>query len=93
MLSVSSRIVFLCGVNLVTDVQVFSIFEDLGISVDVVATSEVSISLTLDPSKLWSRELIQQARVWDYLHYFQVLPLHNMNMHFKFPFIITHFKL
>ncbi|XP_059278632.1 aspartokinase 2, chloroplastic-like isoform X2 [Lycium ferocissimum] len=41
-------------------VQVFSIFEDLGISVDVVATSEVSISLTLDPSKLWSRELIQQ---------------------------------
>lgn len=27
---------------------------------DVVATSEVSISLTLDPSKLWSRELIQQ---------------------------------
>ena len=43
--------------------QVFSIFEDLGISVDVVATSEVSISLTLDPSKLWSRELIQQASV------------------------------
>ncbi|KAJ0054697.1 hypothetical protein Pint_02526 [Pistacia integerrima] len=41
--------------------KVFSIFEDLGISVDVVATSEVSISLTLDPSKLWSRELIQQA--------------------------------
>ncbi|GMI76858.1 hypothetical protein like AT5G14060 [Hibiscus trionum] len=40
--------------------KVFSIFEDLGISVDVVATSEVSISLTLDPLKLWSRELIQQ---------------------------------
>ncbi|XP_026385610.1 aspartokinase 2, chloroplastic-like isoform X2 [Papaver somniferum] len=40
--------------------KVFEIFEDLGISVDVVATSEVSISLTLDPSKLWSRELIQQ---------------------------------
>ncbi|XP_043706774.1 aspartokinase 2, chloroplastic-like isoform X2 [Telopea speciosissima] len=40
--------------------KVFSIFEDLGISVDVVATSEVSISLTLDPSKFWSRELIQQ---------------------------------
>ncbi|KAF2322959.1 hypothetical protein GH714_032442 [Hevea brasiliensis] len=38
--------------------KVFSTFEDLGI-VDVVA-SEVSISLTLDPSKLWSRELIQQ---------------------------------
>lgn len=43
--------------------QVFSIFEDLGISVDSVATSEVSISLTLDPSKFWSRELIQQASV------------------------------
>lgn len=41
----------------------FAIFEDLGISVDVVATSEVSLSLTLDPSKLWSRELIQQASV------------------------------
>ncbi|XP_020107400.1 aspartokinase 1, chloroplastic-like isoform X4 [Ananas comosus] len=40
--------------------KVFSIFEDLGISVDCVATSEVSISLTLDPSKIWSRELIQQ---------------------------------
>ncbi|XP_052162448.1 aspartokinase 2, chloroplastic-like isoform X2 [Oryza glaberrima] len=40
--------------------KVFSIFEDLGISVDCVATSEVSISLTLDPSKLWSRELIKQ---------------------------------
>ncbi|KAL6509134.1 Adenylate kinase isoenzyme 1 [Orobanche gracilis] len=40
--------------------KVFSTFEELGISVDVVATSEVSISLTLDPSKLWSRELIQQ---------------------------------
>ncbi|KAJ8477647.1 hypothetical protein OPV22_021374 [Ensete ventricosum] len=40
--------------------KVFAIFEDLGISVDCVATSEVSISLTLDPSKLWSRELIQQ---------------------------------
>ncbi|KEH23492.1 aspartokinase 1, chloroplastic isoform X2 [Medicago truncatula] len=40
--------------------KVFSIFEDLGISIDMVATSEVSISLTLDPSKLWSRELIQQ---------------------------------
>jgi hypothetical protein len=44
-------------------VQVFSIFEDLGISVDCVATSEVSISLTLDPSKLWSRELIQQVSI------------------------------
>ncbi|EYU28463.1 hypothetical protein MIMGU_mgv1a005583mg [Erythranthe guttata] len=40
--------------------KVFAIFEDLDISVDVVATSEVSISLTLDPSKIWSRELIKQ---------------------------------
>lgn len=47
--------------TLYSGVQVFSIFEDLGISVDCVATSEVSISVTLDPSKLWSRELIQQA--------------------------------
>ncbi|XP_058092954.1 aspartokinase 2, chloroplastic-like isoform X5 [Magnolia sinica] len=47
--------------------KVFSIFEELGISVDVVATSEVSISLTLDPSKLWSRELIQQASELDHV--------------------------
>ncbi|GAA0170865.1 amino acid kinase [Lithospermum erythrorhizon] len=47
--------------------RVFAIFEDLGISVDVVATSEVSISLTLDPSKLWSRELIQQASELDHV--------------------------
>lgn len=47
--------------------RVFSIFENLGISVDVVATSEVSISLTLDPSKLWSRELIQQASELDHM--------------------------
>ncbi|KAL8519957.1 hypothetical protein ACS0TY_010769 [Phlomoides rotata] len=40
--------------------KVFAIFEELDISVDVVATSEVSISLTLDPSKIWSRELIKQ---------------------------------
>ena len=40
--------------------RVFSIFEELGISVDVVATSEVSISLTLDPSKLLKREFIKQ---------------------------------
>uniref|UniRef100_A0A804ML47 Aspartokinase n=1 Tax=Zea mays TaxID=4577 RepID=A0A804ML47_MAIZE len=44
--------------------KVFSIFEDLGISVDCVATSEVSISLTLDPSKLWSCELVQHKNVW-----------------------------
>ncbi|KAK3026728.1 hypothetical protein RJ639_042181 [Escallonia herrerae] len=47
--------------------KVFSTFEGLGISVDVVATSEVSISLTLDPSKLWSRELIQQASELDHV--------------------------
>lgn len=40
--------------------KVFSIFQDLEISVDMIATSEVSISLTLDTAKLWSRELIQQ---------------------------------
>ncbi|KAK3009866.1 hypothetical protein RJ639_011880 [Escallonia herrerae] len=47
--------------------KVFSTFEELGISVDVVATSEVSVSLTLDPSKLWSRELIQQASELDHV--------------------------
>ena len=47
--------------------QVFAIFEDLGISVDCVATSEVSVSVSLDPSKIWSRELIQQARVSIYM--------------------------
>ncbi|KAL2631270.1 hypothetical protein R1flu_015956 [Riccia fluitans] len=40
--------------------KVFSVFAENGISVDVVATSEVSISLTLDPAKLWERELIEQ---------------------------------
>ncbi|GBG79404.1 hypothetical protein CBR_g29552 [Chara braunii] len=40
--------------------KVFSIFEDMGISVDCVATSEVSVSLTLDPARMWTRELIQQ---------------------------------
>lgn len=47
--------------------RVFSIFEELGISVDCVATSEVSISLTLDPSKFWSRELILQASELDHV--------------------------
>jgi aspartokinase len=45
-----------------TLLQVFSTFEELEISVDVVATSEVSVSLTLDPAKLWERALIEQAR-------------------------------
>lgn len=45
--------------------QVLSTFEKMGISVDVVATSEVSVSLTLDPSKFCSKELIQQASfIW-----------------------------
>lgn len=56
---------YTCFFYYIVVVQVFSIFEDLGISVDSVATSEVSISLTLDPSKLWSRELIQQVKTWD----------------------------
>ncbi|PWZ44600.1 Aspartokinase 1, chloroplastic [Zea mays] len=43
--------------------RVFAIFEDLCISVDCVATSEVSVSMSLDPSKIWSRELIQQTSV------------------------------
>ncbi|KAJ0734151.1 putative aspartate kinase [Helianthus annuus] len=60
---VSTRMLGQCGFL----AKVFSIFEDLGISVDVVATSEVSISLTLDPSKLWSRELIQQASELDHV--------------------------
>ncbi|XP_010453516.1 PREDICTED: aspartokinase 2, chloroplastic [Camelina sativa] len=47
--------------------RVFTTFEDLGISVDVVATSEVSISLTLDPAKLWGRELIQRTNELDNL--------------------------
>ena len=40
--------------------KVFQIFDDNRISVDVVATSEVSISLTLDPAKIFSRDLMQQ---------------------------------
>lgn len=38
--------------------KVFNIFKEEEISVDVVATSEISVSVTLDSSKLWSRELI-----------------------------------
>ena len=37
--------------------KVFRVFEDLQISVDVVATSEVSVSVTLDISKVWARDL------------------------------------
>ena len=37
--------------------KVFGVFEELQISVDVVATSEVSVSVTLDISKIWARDL------------------------------------
>lgn len=41
--------------------RVFEIFNSEGLSVDVVATSEVSVSLTLDPAKtLWERDLIEE---------------------------------
>jgi len=38
--------------------KIFNIFKQEKISVDVVATSEIAVSLTLDPSRLWSRSLI-----------------------------------
>lgn len=37
--------------------KVFSIFAEERVSVDVVATSEVSVSITLDQAKIWSRDL------------------------------------
>lgn len=41
--------------------EVFDIFAQQKLSVDVVASSEVSISLTLDPAKtLWERDLIDE---------------------------------
>lgn len=40
--------------------RVFDIFKQEGISVDVVATSEISVSLTLDSARLWSRDLIAE---------------------------------
>lgn len=40
--------------------KVFTVLQKNGISVDVVATSEVSVSLTLDPAKIWSRDLAQE---------------------------------
>eukprot|EP00884_Botryococcus_braunii_P010481 jgi/Botrbrau1/19434/Bobra.0338s0057.1 len=39
---------------------VFDIFRTNQVSVDVVATSEISLSLTLDPSKFWDRDLIDE---------------------------------
>ncbi|KAL4544046.1 hypothetical protein Ndes2437B_g01841 [Nannochloris sp. 'desiccata'] len=41
--------------------KVFKVFDQQKLSVDVVATSEVSVSLTLDPAKtLWERDLIDE---------------------------------
>ena len=40
--------------------RVFDIFKQEEISVDVVATSEISVSVTLDSAKLWSRDLIAE---------------------------------
>lgn len=41
--------------------RVFDVFNRQKLSVDVVATSEVSVSLTLDPAKtLWERDLIDE---------------------------------
>lgn len=40
--------------------RVFDVFRQEQISVDVVATSEISVSVTLDSSKLWSRGLIAE---------------------------------
>ena len=39
---------------------VFEVMERNKISVDCVATSEVSVSLTLDPAKMWSRDLVEE---------------------------------
>lgn len=40
--------------------RVFGVFEANKISVDLVTTSEVSVCVTLDPSKIWTRQLQQQ---------------------------------
>ena len=40
--------------------RVFGVFEANKISVDLVTTSEVSVCITLDPSKIWTRQLQQQ---------------------------------
>jgi len=39
--------------------SVFAVFRDAGLSVDVVATSEVSVSITLDAARLWERDLVE----------------------------------
>jgi aspartate kinase len=38
--------------------RVFGVFEAQQVSVDMIASSEVSVSLTLDPARLWERDLI-----------------------------------
>lgn len=40
--------------------SLFDVFRACGVSVDVVATSEVSVSLTLDPARVWSRDLVDE---------------------------------
>jgi hypothetical protein len=40
---------------------VFDVFRDNQVSVDVVASSEVSISLSLDPKKSWSDGEVGEA--------------------------------
>jgi aspartate kinase len=40
--------------------RVFDIFKQEEISVDVVATSEISVSVTLDSARMWSRDLIAE---------------------------------
>jgi len=39
--------------------EVFDVFRKHRVSVDVVATSEVSVSITLDPAKIWERSLMK----------------------------------
>jgi len=38
--------------------EVFDVFRQHEVSVDVVATSEVSVSITLDPAKIWQRSMM-----------------------------------
>ena len=40
--------------------SLFDVFRSCGVSVDVVATSEVSVSLTLDPARMWDRDLVEE---------------------------------
>ena len=40
--------------------RVFEVFKQEEISVDVVATSEISVSVTLDCARMWSRDLVEE---------------------------------